>query len=258
MNENFKAGVTSSTLRQHAFKNFIKHVIKTDLKCIEWGSDIHVPYNEPDKAADVTAEMKLHNLTASSYGSYYRLGWLHEKNLFEMVLNTAKILEAPMIRVWGGGMAARYLNIKMRREIVDDAIAAAAVARKSHIDLSLEYHPESITATPESALEFMRDVRNWGGSNVYLYWQPNPELDFAQNKKELVRILPYLTNVHVRAQEGKIRFLLSEHSARWREYINIIKDNGKKHIFLLELTRNDNPAYFVEDAKLLVDLLENA
>jgi len=258
MNENYRAGVTSATLRQHAFKNFIKHVIKTDLKYIEWGSDIHVPYNAPDKAADVAAEMKLYGLAASSYGSYYRLGWLHEKNLFGMVLNVTKILGAPMIRIWGGGISSKYVNAKMRREIIDDALNVAAIAKKADVSVSLEYHPESIADIPESALDFIRQVRNWGGDNIYLYWQPRPLLDFAENKRQLIKILPFVSNIHVQAQEGKTRFLLWEHMMYWKEYIKIIKDGGKKHNFLLEFTKDDNPDFFVEDAKVLIDLLGNA
>jgi sugar phosphate isomerase/epimerase len=258
MDERFKAGVTSATLRQHAFRNFIKHVIKTDLTCIEWGSDIHVPYDAPDKAADVAAEMRLHNLSASSYGSYYRLGWLHEKNMFDMMLNVAKILGAPMIRIWGGGIASRHINAKMRREIIDDALKVAAAAKKLNIGVALEYHPESIADTPESAVDFMREVRNWGGSNIYLYWQPRPFLDFEENKRHLAMVLPFLSNIHVQSREGNTRFLLWEHMLYWKEYINIIKGGGGRHNFLLEFTKNDNPDFFVEDAKVLVDLLGEA
>jgi len=258
MHENFTAGVTSATLRQHAFKNFIKHVLRTDLKYIEWGSDIHVPYDAPDKAADVAAEMKPHNLVAASHGSYYRLGWLHEKNMFEMVLNVTKILGAPMIRIWGGGIASKYLNAKMRREIIDDALQISTAAKRANISISLEYHPESIADIPESALDFMHEVRNWGGSNIYLYWQPRPLLDFAENKRQLTKILPFVSNIHVQSQVENTRFLLWEHMMYWKEYINIIKDSGNKHNFLLEFTKDDNPDFFVDDAKVLVDLLENA
>jgi sugar phosphate isomerase/epimerase len=258
MDENFRAGVVSATLRQHAFKNFIKHTIKTDLTCIEWGSDIHVPYNEPDKAADVVAEMERNNLAASSYGSYYRLGWLHEQNLFEMVLNTAKILGAPTIRVWAGGMPSKFVTAKMRREIIDDALAIAAMAKKENITVSLEYHPESLMDSPKSAIDFMHEVRNWGGSNIYLYWQANPDMNFAENKHELIQIMPFLSNIHVRAQESNMRFLLREHRSRWQEYINIIKSDGRKHDFLLEFTKNDSPSNFVEDSKVLIDLLDKA
>lgn len=258
MDTNFRAGVVSATLRQHAFVNFIKHTMKTKLSCIEWGSDIHVPYDDLNKAADVAAEMKRNNLITSSYGSYYRLGWLHENNLFEMILNTAKILGAPMIRVWGGGMPSKYLNEKMRREIINDAITIAAIAKRDNIDISLEYHPESITDTPKSSLEFIREVRNCGANNVYLYWQAKHSMNFIENKQELVQILPFLSNIHVQAQESNIRFMLAEHRARWKEYINIIKSDGKKHDFLLEFTKNDDPECFVEDAKVLVDLIENA
>ena len=255
---NFKAGVTSSTLRQYAFRTFIKHVLETELSCIEWGSDIHVPYSDAGKAAEVAAEMALHKLRVSSYGTYYRLGWLHEAGLFDMILDIAQALGAPMLRVWGGGIAGRYVNAEMRRDMICDALEISAAARKSSICVSLEYHQESITDTAENALSFINEVRNGGGENIYLYWQPRPMLGFSENRRELAQILPFLSNIHVQAREGSARLLLREHSARWREYIKIIKDGGGKHDFLLELTKDDRPDFFVEDAKELVGWLEDA
>ena len=255
---NFKAGVTSSTLRQYAYRNFIRHVVKTELSCIEWGSDIHVPYSDTGKAAEVAVEMALHKLAVSSYGTYYRLGWLHEASLFDMILDIARTLGAPMLRVWGGGIAGKYVGAEMRREMVGDALEISAAAKKSGISISLEYHQESITDTAENALSFINEVRSGGGENIYLYWQPRPLLGFSENKRELAQVLPFLSNIHVQACEGSARLLLREHSARWREYIKIIKDGGGKHNFLLELTKDDRPDFFIEDAKELAGWLGEA
>jgi len=262
MNANFRAGVVSATLRQYAFKNFIKHVIKTDLSCIEWGSDIHVPYNDLNKAADVAAEMARNNLVAASYGSYYKLGRLpfqqddgEKEKLFNMILNTAKILGAPMIRVWGGVRGSDQLDAEARQEIIEDALAIAAIAQQENIDISLEYHKDTITDTAESALDFINKARDSGGSNIYLYWQANSLLSFTENKNELIQVLPFVSNVHVQAREGNKRLTLAEHKHHWQEYIDIIKSDGRKHDFLIEFTPNDSPECFVEDAKVLVDLL---
>lgn len=265
MNKNFRAGVVSVTLRQHAFVNFIKHTANTDLTCIEWGSDIHVPYNAPDKAADVAAAMRRNNLATASYGSYYKLGRLpfqqeddEQEKLFEMVLDTAKILNAPMIRVWGGERGSADLNEAKRREIADDAVAVAAAAQKYNISVSVEYHQNTITDTPESALDFIHEVREKGGDNLYLYWQTNPLLSFEGNADELRQLLPFLSNIHVLAHDGRKKLLLREHRQYWEEYIKIIKSAGRKHDFLIEFTKDNSPECLTEDAKTLVELLENS
>ena len=263
MNSNFRAGVASVTLRQHAFVNFMKHVVKTGLSCIEWGSDIHAPYNDLEKAAAIAYEMRANNLSAASYGSYYKLGDLpfdqiKSKNLFGMILSAAKVLGAPMIRVWGGERASKFIDAGIRRSIIDDAVAVAETAKKDNIDISVEYHQNTITDTVESALGFIRDVRNSGGDNVYLYWQMNHLLDFTGNKHELTQVLPFLSNIHVQAREGDARLMLAEQKHHWEEYIEIVKSTGRKHDFLIEFTKNDNPDNLAEDAKTLIELLENA
>jgi len=267
MNENFKAGVVSVTFRQYAYKNFIKCVNRTELSCIEWGSDIHVPYDDYDKAYDISDTMWENNLETASYGSYYKLAvplpkWNNKEpsDIFPMIVQTAKIIEAPSIRVWGGELSSSRLNADMKKNIIDDAIRIAALAKAENQDISVEYHGNTITDNAESAVDFIKAVRNGGGSNVYLYWQPNQNLTFDENKSELEKICPYLTNVHVFAGEGSERFPLEHHKDKWRAYIDIIEEktcniSKNKHNFLLEFVKGDSVEQFIEDAKTLIELL---
>jgi len=256
MDKIYRAGIVSVTFRQFGYKNLIKYVKQTDLSCIEWGSDIHVPYNEPEKTAAVAEEMRANNLTAASYGSYYRLGQPHDSELFFMILNTAKNLSAPMLRVWGGITGSKNLDIRGRKNIIGDALDIAEKAQNENIKISLEYHADTITDTVESALDFISEVKKSGGENIYLYWQPNQNMSFGENKKCLVKICPYLSNIHVFAWENSARLPLIEHKNRWESYIDIIKNNSERnHDFLLEFVKNDTVEQMVEDAKVLMDLL---
>jgi len=227
----------------------------TDLSCIEWGSDIHVLYNEPQKAAAVAEEMAENNLAAASYGSYYRLGQPHDPELFSMIAQTAKIISAPMIRVWGGITGSANLSVQNRKEIIDDALSIAGSAKKENINISLEYHSNTITDTAESALAFIKEVRKQGGDNIYLYWQQNQNKSFEENKSELELICPYLSNIHVFAWEKDQRLPLAEQKNRWETYIGIIKNTGRNHDFLLEFVKGDVIEQMLEDAKILTELL---
>ena len=264
MNENFKAGVVSVTFRQYAYENLIKYTKLTELSCIEWGSDIHVPYDDNEKAYKTAEKMRDNSLETASYGSYYRLGvpqkWLTESaDIFPMILQTAKIIDASNVRVWGGELSSASLDADARKIIVDDALRVSMLAKSANKAVSIEYHGNTITDNADSAINFIKAVRDGGGDNVYLYWQPNQHITFEENKTELKKICPYLSNIHVFAWEGSERFPLGYHRDRWSEYINIIEqthDSGNnRHNFLLEFVKGDKVDQLVEDAEILIELL---
>jgi len=258
MNNKFRTGLVSVTFRQYAYKNLVKYVKLTDLSCVEWGSDIHVPYNNLEKTDLVNQEMTENNLVTASYGSYYRLGKASEPEIFDMILKTAVKLSAPMIRVWGGTEGSASLNAQSRDNILQDMLDIAGKAKKENIKISLEYHQNTITDTVESALDFIKEVRNQGGDNIYLYWQPNQDLSFDENKSALIKICPYLTNIHVFAWEKAVKLPLCEHKDRWTSYINLIKDySDANHDFLLEFVKDDSVEQMIEDSKVLSELINN-
>jgi sugar phosphate isomerase/epimerase len=215
-----------------------------------------VPYDNLENAGSVNQEMSADNLTTASYGSYYRLGEPNEPEIFNMILETAVRLHAPMIRVWGGTEGSGSLNAQNRDNIIKDALNIAAKAKKANIKISLEYHQNTITDTAESALDFIKEVRKKGGDNIYLYWQPNQNLPFDDNRKALEKICPYLSNVHVFAWEKAVRLPLCEHKEQWTNYINIIKNHsGENHDFLLEFVKDDSAVQMIEDSKILNELI---
>ena len=256
MSNNLRAGIVSVTFRQYAFRHFIEYIKPSGLSCIEWGGDIHAPYNDLQKAEAIAGEMQKNNLATASYGSYYRLGQTHEPEQFSMILETAKKLSAPMIRVWGGAKASRKLTKQERKEIIGDALVISEKARQENIKVSLEYHADTITDTIKSALDFIREVRKQGGGNIYLYWQPNQFMDYIDNKSDLMLLCPYLTNIHVFAWDKTERLPLTEHKDRWKSYIHVIKNHGGEHDFLLEFVKDDAVGQMLEDAKILIELLD--
>ena len=93
-------GMTSVTFRNKNISEIVNIAKKANIDTIEWGGDIHCPPDNPDKAvlaAQLTVE---HGLKVSSYGSYFKLG-VSNISEFESVCSSAKLLSAPVVRIWG-------------------------------------------------------------------------------------------------------------------------------------------------------------
>ena len=256
MDRKHRAGLVSVTFRQCEYQDIVNYVKLAGLSCVEWGGDVHAPYDDAEKANLIDAEMCANNLVTSSYGSYYRLGTDNEPDIFDRVMKVAVNLSAPVIRVWGGVSGSRSLSAESREGIIKDALSIAEKAKQANIKIALEYHQDTITDTVKSALGFMEEARARGGDNIYLYWQPNQNLQFLENKDALVDICPYLTNIHVFAWEGAVRLPLRAHSDRWAGYINIIREHSNaEHDFLLEFVNGDSAVQMAEDAEVLAELL---
>jgi len=92
-------GMTSVTFRNKSIEEVIEITKQSPLIAIEWGGDAHVPdVNAAKRAAQLT---KNAGLKIASYGSYYRVG-KDSIQRFDEVLDVAKMLGAPIVRIWCG------------------------------------------------------------------------------------------------------------------------------------------------------------
>ena len=69
-----KKGIVSVTFRQFTPEKIIELAKENGLSYIEWGSDVHVPAGNMEKAAEVATLMEKAGMESVSYGTYYRLG----------------------------------------------------------------------------------------------------------------------------------------------------------------------------------------
>lgn len=255
MANNLIPGLVSVTFRQFQYKNIIKHMKYTPLKCIEWGSDIHAVVKNEERAMRIREESESKDIIIAAYGSYYRLGFTGAEK-FPEYLQIAEILGTDMIRVWGGINPSSSMGAEARKVLINDILNISKISKEKNIFISVEYHPNTITDTVDSALDFIKAVRS-EDPDIYLYWQPDHELSFQDNKKNLLKICPYLSNVHVFAWEGKERRTLYEHRDNWREYFEIIRDNASgEHSVMLEFVLENTVEQFVRDAEVLCEIIE--
>ena len=240
-----KTGIVSVTFRPLPPSRIVELAAQAGLDGVEWGSDVHVPPTDSANAENVAAVTAGGGLSTLSYGSYFRAGY-SEDALFDAEVRTAKILGAPNIRIWAGSKGSE--TEENRTAVADSIRVCAQKCRSAGMTLSLEFHQNTLTDHYESALRLIDEVAH---ENLHLYWQPDQFRDTAYNLSALRAVLRHVSNVHVFTWEGKEKFPLIHGETLWRQYIDILRGDGKEHGYFLEFVCDGTEKQFREDAAVL-------
>lgn len=246
-------GLCSVTFRDKSVKEIIKLVNEANLQVIEWGSDAHVPETDLAHAKKVKALMDEAGLQSNSYGTYYRLGSFED---FDSYIETTKALGAERIRVWAGEKGSYETDDTTRGKIVDDAKRIGEMAKDNHLTISLEYHANTLTDTPESASKLMEEINL---PQVTLYWQPAENLSVEERIDSLPQLAQWITNVHVFNWEDPwTRFPLADAAEDWQKYIDLISAKSPHdQDYLLEFVPGEDQVKgFFESAETLKKLVD--
>lgn len=250
-------GLTSITFRNLSTDAILDLASRAGLEGIEWGADVHVLPGDLQTAEQVARRTAEAGLAVLSYGSYLKIGQC-EKPIqeFERILDSAKALGAPMIRVWAGAVSPKDAKEEDYQYTVSVLKDCVRLAHEQGIAVSTEYHRRTLTETVESAERLMQMA-----PGAHTYWQPNPDISQEENLRELTRIRPYLTNVHVFQWEGSPvseRYPLDHGKEIWKQYIQIAKSAPGEHHFILEFVKDDSCEQLLADAAALQHLLQCA
>ena len=238
-----KKGLVSITFRQFSPEKIIELAKENGLSCIEWGSDVHVPCGNLEKAAEVAELMEKAGLESVSYGTYYRLG-TYENPIGEFMkyLETAKVLKAKNLRLWAGVKEADDYTEEERIALANEAKQLCKIAKEHGMTVSFEYHHGTLTGTTEGALEL---IENIGEDNAFLYWQPNQFKTDEYNMEGLKRVKKYVSNVHIFHWDASQRFTLEEGITVWKRYLTELDGN---RAVLMEFVKGDQEEQFILDA----------
>ena len=252
-----KIGLCSITFRKLEATEIITLATKSGIHGIEWGGDVHVPPGDFENARAVRKETESAGLEVSSYGSYYRC--TEDTETFSEILETAKILGAPVIRIWAGNKGSDESSHEDRRLVVERIRTAVTEATKEGILIALEYHRNTLTDTCESAHKLLDEV---GLPELKLFWQPRTGGIFSEDIKELEASLPHLSHVHcfhwVTGDDGVVdRRPLAEGTEEWSHFLKIVSQLQGDRFVILEFVRDASPAQFKEDVKCLQKLIGN-
>lgn len=244
-----RTGLTSVTFRALSISKIVQLAAAAGLDGIEWGGDIHVPAGDIQSAVFALQETEKAGLEVLSYGSYYH--GLPEED-FSPVLESAKALQAPIIRVWAGTLPFEDCPEETFQQLVLAFQHAADQAKPFGIDISFEYHRGTLTQTKEGALALLKAVNR---ENVFCYWQPNPDISREEQLSELDALGSSVSNLHVFCWTGNNeRHPLSEGENLWRDYFAHTPRDGRERAVILEFVENDSEEAFFRDAETLKTL----
>ncbi len=243
-------GLVSITFRKLTPRQVVEAAAAAGLAGIEWGGDIHVPHGDLTRAAEVRRLTADAGLTVPSYGSYYHAGASEDAGLaFARVLDTARELGAPVIRVWAGNKGSAQADAAYRARVTDDCCRIAALAAEAGIVVASEYHGNTLTDTDPSTAAFLTAV---GHTNFRTYWQPRVGSTVSDDLAGLQQALPYLAHLHVfHWQPDHTRRPLAEGAARWLPYLELAATAPGDRFAMLEFVANDDPAVLAAEAATL-------
>lgn len=248
-----KSGLVSVTFRALAPDAIISLVRQAGLDAVEWGGDVHVPHGDLGTAQFVGCATRAAGLKVAAYGSYYRAGESEMNSInFAIVLETATALGAPLIRIWAGNRSPQDADEAYRSRVAADTSRIAALAQTAGIRITYEYHPQTLTETPESAVSLLKAVDH---PNLSTYWQVPLDATLEDRTHSLEAVLPFLSNVHVYNMvrvNGEIRrqALVRAESA-WLKDLRSMNRTRRTHYALLEFVQDNDPANFLRDAAVL-------
>jgi sugar phosphate isomerase/epimerase len=244
-----RTGLVSVTYRQLAPERIVKLSRSAGLQGIEWGGDVHVPHGDTQRATQVRALTEEAGLCVVSYGSYYRVGH-QEPAPFELVLETARALGAPTVRVWAGKRGSAEADPAYRTGVAADTRQITDLAQQAGVGIAYEYHGNSLTDTSDSAVQLLQKVNHPALST---YWQELDGSDESQQLDGLRAILPWLSNVHLQARTS-----LSAYAAVWPDRLSVVRSTGRDHWALIEFVRDNAPEALQGEAETLRSWLTEA
>ena len=240
-------GLVSVSFRSLPPEEIVKAALNAGLSCIEWGSDIHAPSNDPEKLQHIVTLQEQYGIRCCSYGTYFRLGETPISQLTDYI-SAAKTLGTNILRLWCGKKRSDEYTAAEKEALFDQCREASRIALRSGVTLCMECHIKSFTETAEGTLELMQAVNS---PAFRMYWQPNQFRTIDENIHYAQTLRNYITHIHVFQWKERDRFPLKTGIDEWRRYLSTL---GTDHTLLLEFMPDDDIRSLPAEAEALREL----
>jgi len=214
----YKLGLVSVSFRNLSAKEIVECASAAGLSCIEWGSDVHAPFNDYEKINEIVRLQKEYGMNCSSYGTYFRIGQTPLEQL-EKYIEAAKMLGTRILRLWCGTKSGAEYSETERESLLSGCRRAANIAESLGVILCMECHKKTFTERLEDSLMLMSEVDS---PSFRMYWQPFQWLESEENLKIAHALTPYAEHVHVFNWKGEEKLPLSEAENEWRAYLGAL------------------------------------
>ncbi len=248
----FESGLVSVSFRKHGPPEIIKAAAAAGLRCIEWGSDVHVPPDDLSNARDVAERTRDAGLDVCSYGTYFRIGKDGAEGL-RAHFAAARVLGTTVLRLWCG--TAGYAQLKREgawERLVDECRMFAAMAEAEGVTLSMECHQGTATDDPRGMTELAQAVHSGGFS---FHWQPNQFKSVESNLGYARAAAPHADIVHVFQWKGEKRFPLADGADEWRACLS--EFTGRPRKLLLEFMPGGEMDELKREAETLREIVKS-
>ena len=211
----YTTGLVSVSFRTHSPREILHAMKNLGLSVIEWGSDIHAPYNDAERLCEIVALQEEFGIRCSSYGTYFKFFKTPIEELEGYIL-AAKQLGTDRLRIWCGPKSGADMTPEERDELLALCRKAEAMARAHGVILCLECHKKTFTERLSDALWLMEQINS---PHFRMYWQPFQWLSAEENLDYAKAIAPYTEYLHVFNWKGEDMLPLGDALEEWRSYL---------------------------------------
>lgn len=250
-----RPGLCSVTFRALPVERVVELAEQAGLACIEWAGDAHVPAGDVEAAERARTLTEQAGLAVASYGSYLDFQGDDDKasRQAEAVLDSARALGAPRVRVWAGRSGSAQATETDRARTVARIRELADAAAQHGIGVGLEFHGGTLTDEIGSTLRLLDEIDR---ENVTTYWQPHQGQPAPEALDTLRQALPRVSTIHVFSWwPTHERHRLAERSELWSAAFTILAAEGSDRDALLEFVPDDDPALLESEARTLRALI---
>lgn len=244
-----KLAFTTVTFRDKTRKEICEIAKKNNIKYLEWGSDVHLPFDDEKALNEVLNLQKEYDLKAISYGTYYRLG-SNDIESFKKIVDTANKIGAKIIRIWAGDKSSDKTDENELKKYANETKLLCDIAKEKDLTVAFEFHHNTFNDSGKSSNKLLNAVLL---DNLKTYWQPFSTKEDIEN---LNATLKNLVCVHVfNWNKNGVRFSLSLGKRKWKKYLDVIKSNNLEPFYIFEFVKKDSEKQFEKDVKAFRKIL---
>ena len=211
----YNIGLVSVSFRDRSPEEILKAMAAAGLTHIEWGSDVHAPFDNVENLHKLHDLCEEYGIVCSSYGTYFRFGKTPLSEL-EGYISAAKILGTDILRLWCGSKSRENMSEDEVQEFISECKTAAEIAERHGVTLCMECHRKTFTEKCEDAVYLMNEVNS---KNFRMYWQPFQWQTAEENVINAGMIAPYSEHIHVFNWKGEAKLPLGDAVGEWQEYL---------------------------------------
>ncbi len=212
----YNLGLVSVSFRQHSPKEISEAAKAAGLSCIEWGSDVHAPYNDTEKLNEISRLQKEYGIFCSSYGTYFRIG-VNPTEELQCYIDAAKILGTNILRVWCYNKTKADMTQAEHDFLINECEKVKDIAEQNNVTVCLECHRDTYTENRADTVFLMEQINS---EHFCMYWQPFQWQTKEENLAYAETVARYTKHIHVFQWKENLRFSLNDGIEEWRNYLS--------------------------------------